>query len=134
MNPHKGARLYPQDLDAIHALARAGFLSTDQLRRYFYSNYSEESAARRFARLTTDGFWSRTPSYAPSIKQTIGRRMYVYYWTPANQAKLRAYLEASGQAAEWQVNYSYLTPLNNHEQEFSQLEVWQRFTGKLATS
>jgi hypothetical protein len=36
MNPRTGTRLYPQDLDAIHGLARAGFLSADQLRRHFY--------------------------------------------------------------------------------------------------
>jgi hypothetical protein len=120
MNPRKGARLYPQDLDAIHALARVGFLDADQLRRYYYPNYSEVSAAYRFARLTVDGFLTRTATYPRSTPNKIGRPSYVYYWAPTNQTRLKTYFEETAQASEWHRSFAYLAPLNNHEYSFAQ--------------
>lgn len=121
MNPKKGARLYPQDLDALHALGRCGFLRADQLRRHFYPRYSERSAANRFALLANNNFWTYTKQYPRSLPQSVGRPTFIYYWTPANQRTLQTYLEQNGQASEWQTNFAYLKPLNNHEEEFSQL-------------
>ena len=121
MNPRKGARLYAPDLDAIHGLARAGFLSADQLRRHFYPQSSERTTTNRLAQLAREGFFSRTASFPHSTPQSIGRPIYVYYWTPPNHTRLRTYLEDHAQASEWHTNFAYLAPLNNHEQRFSQL-------------
>jgi hypothetical protein len=119
MNPRKGARLYPQDLDALHGLGRSGFLSADQLRRYFYPNYSARSATNRLALLTKAQFLSRTPCPSRTSPHAVGRTTYVYYWTPANQRTLQTYLEQTGHASEWQTNFAHLTPLNNHEETFA---------------
>ena len=56
MNPRKGARLYAPDLDAIHGLARAGFLLADQLRRHFYPQSSERTTTNRLAQLAREDF------------------------------------------------------------------------------
>ena len=80
MNPRKGARLYAPDLDAIHGLARAGFLSADQLRRHFYPQSSERTTTNRLAQLAREGFFTRTASFPHSTPQSIGRPIYVYYW------------------------------------------------------
>jgi hypothetical protein len=68
-----GPRLYAPDLDAIHGLAWAGFLSADQLRRHFYPQSSERTTTNRLAQLAREAFFSRTASFPHSTPQSIGR-------------------------------------------------------------
>jgi hypothetical protein len=116
----QGLHLTPRDLKILFTVGKYKLLTSHQLCRLHFPTGNHETATNRLTALARANYLSRVFSYPTATTTSRGHPTAVFYWTPQNQQTLKTYLEANGQASDWE-DFAPLLATNNKSNEYSHL-------------